>query len=392
MAQQKSKSKPSADTRPATGPVTLLIGTRKGAFFLKSDRARRRWTMAGPHFLGHIIYHVVLDPRDRKTLLCAARAGHLGPTLYRSTDSGRGWKEAQRPPAFPKADPGAKGQSVDHTFWLTPGHASQPGVWYAGTSPPALFRTTDGGITWDGVEGFNSNPMRMAWTGGDQEQGPPGGATLHSINVDPRDPRHLYIGVSAGGVFESTDGGAGWKPINNGVAADFLPSKDAEYGHDAHCVRLHPLAPDRIYHQNHCGMYRLDRPGEKWERIGNAMPKKIGDIGFPLVLHPRDPDTLWVFPMDGSTVWPRVSPGGKPAAYVSRDGGRSWHRQDKGLPAKQGWFTVKRQAMGADSRNPLGLYFGTTGGEVWASTNEGARWTCIARHLPEIYSVEATGS
>jgi hypothetical protein len=371
--------------------VTLLIGTRKGAFYLKSDRARRRWTMAGPDFLGHIIYHVVLDPRDRKTLLCAARTGHLGPTVFRSTDSGKTWKEAQRPPAFPKAAPDEKGIAVDHTFWLTPGHASQRGVWYAGTSPPGLFRSTDGGVTWDGVEGFNANPMRSPWVGGDQEQGPPGGATLHSINVDPRDARHIYVGISAGGVFESTDAGANWRPLNKGVAADFLPVKDPEYGHDVHCMRLHPLAPDRIYHQNHCGMYRLDRPGEKWERIGNAMPKKVGDIGFPLVLHPRDPDTLWVFPMDGSTVWPRVSPGGRPAAYVSRDGGRAWRRLDNGLPPKQGWFTVKRQAMSADNRDPVGVYFATTSGEVWASTNEGGRWTCIARHLPEIYSVETAG-
>jgi hypothetical protein len=156
-------------------------------------------------------------------------------------------------------------------------------------------------------------------------------------------------------------------------------------------MRLHPLAPDRLYQQNHCGMYRLDRPAERWERIGNAMPQKIGDIGFPIVLHPRDPDTLWVFPMDGGTVWPRVSPGGKPAAYISRDGGRTWRRQDKGLPGKQGWFTVKRQSMCADARDPVGVYFGTTSGEVWMSANEGARWTSIARHLPEIYSVEAAG-
>jgi len=377
--------------RPASGPVTLLVGTRKGVFLMKSDRARRSWTLAGPHFLGNIVNHLVLDPRDGKTLLCAVRAGHLGPTVFRSTDFGRTWKEAQRPPAFPKAASGEKGLAVEHVFWLTPGHASEPGAWYAGVSPPALFRSEDGGVTWEGVAGFNANPMRIVWIGGEQEQGPPGGATLHSINVDPRDPRHLYLGISIGGAFESSDRGETWRPLNKGVAADFLPVKDPEYGHDVHCMRLHPLAPDRLYQQNHCGIYRLDRPGEKWDRIGNAMPKAIGDIGFPIVLHPRDPDTLWVFPMDGGTVWPRVSPGGKPAAYVSRDGGRTWRRQDKGLPPKQGWFTVKRQAMCADARDPVGVYFGTTSGEVWMSAYEGDRWISIARHLPEIYSVEAAG-
>ena len=245
-----------AAPRPASGPVTLLIGTRKGVFLMKSDRARKSWTLAGPHFLGNIVNHLVLDPRDGRTLLCAVRAGHLGPTVFRSTDFGHTWKEAERPPAFPKAAPGEKGLSVEHVFWLTPGHSSEPGAWYAGVSPPGLFRSDDGGVTWEGVAGFNANPMRIVWIGGEQEQGPPGGATLHSINVDPRDPRHLYIGISAGGAFESSDRGETWRPLNQGVAADFLPVKDPEYGHDVHCMRLHPLAPDRLYQQNHCGIYR----------------------------------------------------------------------------------------------------------------------------------------
>ena len=176
----------------------LFIGTRKGAFTLEADARRRQWRIGGPHFLGHIVNHVVLDPRDRRTLLCAARAGHLGPTVFRSTDFGRKWREASRPPAFPKAAEGEKGLSVDHVFWLEPGHASEPGVWYAGTSPQGLFRSDDGGDTWQGVVGFNAHPMRRQWVGGEQEA-PPDGATLHSINVDPRDSRHLYIGMSMGG-------------------------------------------------------------------------------------------------------------------------------------------------------------------------------------------------
>ena len=198
----------------------------------------------------------------------------------------------------------------------------------------------------------------------------------------------MYIGLSAGGCFETTDQGASWTPLNKGCAAEFLPDASAEYGHDPHCVRMHPLNPDRLYQQNHCGIYRLDRAEGRWVRIGDNMPKKIGDIGFPLVIHPRDPDACWVFPMDGTAVWPRTSPGGKPAVYGTRNAGRTWQRLDQGLPRQQGWFTVKRQAMTADSGKPLGLYFGTTGGEIWASRNEGQGWKCLARSLPHIYSLE----
>ena len=367
----------------ANRPTRLLVATRKGLWTMESDVARRAWKLAGPSFLGHIVHHAVLDPRDRKTLLAAARTGHLGPTIFRSADRGRTWKEASRPPAFREGS----GRSVDHTFWLAPGHASEPGVWYAGTSPQGLFRSEDGGATWAGVDGFNEHPQRKAWCGGDQD-GTPDGPKLHSVQVDPRDAAHLYIAMSSGGVFESTDRGGDWKPLNRGVRADFLPSPDAEFGHDPHCVRLHPQQPDRLYQQNHCGIYRLDRPEERWTDIGAAMPKSVGAIGFPLALHPRDPETLWVFPMDGSSVWPRVSPGGRPAIYRSVNGGRSWQRQGIGLPARQAWWTVKRQAMTTDVAPTVGVYFGTTSGEIWGSRDEGRTWKCLARHLPHIYALE----
>jgi photosystem II stability/assembly factor-like uncharacterized protein len=334
-------------------------------------------------FLGHIVHHAMVDPRDGRTLLAAARTGHLGPTIFRSQDAGRTWKEAALPPAF-AAD---SGRVVDHTFWLTPGHASQPGTWYAGTSPQGLFRSDDGGATWKGVEGFNAHPQRKAWCGGDQD-GTPDGPKMHSVIVDPRDPAHLYVGMSSGGVFESIDGGADWTPLNQGVAATFLPMPDPEYGHDPHCVRL-SSNPDRLYQQNHCGIYRLDRPATRWLRIGDNMPKSVGDIGLPMVTHPYDAETAWVFPMDGTDVWPRVSPGGKPAAYRTRDGGRTWKRQADGMPRSQAWWTVKRQAMTADRFTIAGVYFGTTSGEVWGSRDEGRTWKRLAEHLPEIYAVEA---
>ena len=373
----------------SVGPIVLFVATRKGAWLVHGDRERCAWRLDGPHFLGHELHHVVLDPRDGRTLLAAAKTGHLGPTVFRSLDLGKSWEEAKSPPAFRKAKEGETGRTVDHVFWLTPGHASQPGVWYAGSSPEGLFQTADGGVTWESVAGFNDHPKNATWTQG--PGGTPDGPKLHSILVDPRDAEHLYLSISGamGGTFESTDGGRDWRPLNGGVLCNFLPDPYPEIGQDPHCVQLHPLAPDVLYQQNHCGIYRVQRPGERWERIGDNMPKEVGDIGFPITLHPRDPNTAWVFPMDGSQVWPRTSPGGKPAVYMTRDAGKSWSRQDAGFPREQAWFTVFRQAMTADARDPLGLYFGTTGGELWASTNEGARWECIARYLPRIHAVEA---
>jgi photosystem II stability/assembly factor-like uncharacterized protein len=362
----------------------LLIGTRKGLWLLRVAPDRRRWEVGDPEFLGHIVQHVVIDPRDRRTILVGARTGHLGPTVFRSTDRGATFREAARPPAFATGD--AHGRSLRAVFWLTPGHASEPGVWYAGGSPQGLFRTEDGGDTWEPVAGWNDHPRWADWAEW-PEQGTPDGSMLHSVNVDPRDPAHLYLGLSGGGVFESTDGGQGWAPLNAGCEASFLPDPEPEYGHDPHCVRLHPLMPDRLYQQNHCGIYRMERPEGKWVRIGDNMPREVGDIGFPIELHPRDPDTAWVFPMDGTDVWPRTSPGGRPAAYVTRDAGATWTRLDVGLPAR-GWLTVKRQAMTVDDADPVGVYFGTTSGELWASDDGGGTWSQVAAHLPEVYSVE----
>ncbi len=364
--------------------TVLLVATRKGAFFLRGDAQRGDFAIDGPHFLGQIVHHAVLDPRDGRTLLMAVSTGHLGPTVFRSSDLGASWTEAAHPPRF---DKGA-GRSVDHVFWLTPGHAGEPGVWYAGTSPQGLFRSEDAGATWQGVAGLNAHPMLETWTGGEQD-GTPDGPKLHSILIDPRDKARMYVGMSGGGVFTTDDQGASWRPFNAGSKAEFFPDPDVEYGQDPHRVMLHPRMPDRLYQQNHCGIYRMDRPADRWVRIGAAMPAEIGDIGLPIALHPRDPDTAWVFPMDGTTVWSRVSPGGRPAAYGTRDAGASWTRHDAGFPRAQGWFTVKRQAMCADACDPVGLYVGTTGGELWASRDEAASWRCIAAHLPEIYAVEA---
>lgn len=368
--------------------VVLLVATRKGAWIYHADTERRVWRADGPHFLGHIINHLVLDPRDGRTLLAAAKTGHLGPTIFRSTDLGRTWMEAARPPAFGPAQNGLPARSVDHTFWLTPAHASEKDVWYAGTSPQGLFRSEDGGDTWEPFSCINDDPQFRRWMGTEKD-GTPDGPKLHSIIVDPRDAQHLFLAMSGGGVHESRDGGQTFSTLVDGMeVVDGFDQTDVSF-HDPHCVRLCPAFPDRLFQQNHCGIYRLDRPEDRWVRIGRNMPAELGDIGFPIVVHPRDPDTAWVFPMDGTQVWPRTSPGGRPAVYATTDGGGTWQRRDVGLPVDQAWWTVKRQAMTADRQDRVALYFGTTSGEVWIGRDEGRTWECLVRHLPEIYAVEA---
>lgn len=375
-------------TRAAGGGVDLLVATQKGAFILKGDARRRLWRIEGPHLLGSETNHLVMDPRDGRTMLLAAVTGHLGPTIFRSTDGGRKWTEASRPPAFPRLPSGHDAPAVKRTFFLAPGHAHQPGVWWAGTVPHALFRSEDGGASWELVEGFTRFLSELKSRRPEYLNETPGGAITHSVLIDPRDPNHMYASLSSGGTFESRDGGISWRPLNQGVLADFFPEKYPEFGQDPHCVVMSPADPDRLYQQNHCGLYRLDRPGERWERIGSRLPARVGDIGFPVVAHPRLTDTVWVFPMDGTQVWPRTSPGGRPAVFRSRNGGRNWTRLARGFPASQGWFTVFRQALKCDSREPVGLYLGTTAGEIWASRDEGDSWRAIARHLPRILAIE----
>ncbi len=365
----------------------VMVATRKGAWLYHGDDERQNWRSDGPHFLGHIINHVVLDPRNRCTMLAAAKTGHLGPTVFRSTDFGKSWKEAVKPPAFASATGDAPGRAVNHTFMLTPGHPDEPNIWFAGTSPQGLFRSVDDGISWAPFSTINDDPQYRKWMGTVQD-GTPDGPKLHSIIVDPRDPTHLYLAMSGGGVHESVDGGRTFRLTIDGLDVVEGFDKNDPTFHDPHCVRLCPSNPDRLYQQNHCGIYRLDRPSTQWRRIGLSIPKAVGDIGFPMVVHPRDAETAWVFPMDGTSVWPRTSPDGQPAVYATHDGGETWQRQALGLPTGQAWWTVKRQAMTADQMDPLGLYFGTTSGELWLSRDEGARWECIAQHLPEIYAVE----
>ncbi len=362
--------------------MIVLVATRKGAWLYHGDAARKTWRADGPHFLGHIISHLVLDPRDGRTLLAAAKTGHLGPTVFRSTDCGRSWKEAARPPAFAKAADG-EGRTVDHTFWLTPAHANEPNVWYAGTSPQGLFRSEDGGVSWELFSSVNEDPRYREWMGSAQD-GTPDGPKMHSIIVDPRNPSHLYFAMSGGGVHETLDKGRTWAPIVKGleVVEGFDPA--AITFHDPHCVRLCPSNPDRLYQQNHCGIYRSEDGGRRWESIEAGLPSSFG---FPATPHPRDPDTLYLLPLNGDSAG-RYPPDGCTAVWRTSDGGRTWQDLREGLPQRDAYFAVLRQAMAADTLDPAGIYFGTNTGTLFASADEGDSWSCVAQHLPTVLSVE----
>ena len=370
--------------RDEVAEVNLLVATDKGAFLYFSDADRRHWDVSGPHFMGSVIHHLVLDSRDDKTLIASVHSRLTGSTIFRSTDFGKTWIPAKDAPEFKKSK---LKRSVDHTFVLMPGHDSEENVWYAGTSPQGLFRSEDGGATWSSVDGFNQNPDWNKWTA-ESPDGYPKVSKLHSILIDSMDKNHMYIGMSYGGVFESEDQGKTWKPLNKGLEADYLKKSSSPYGHDPHSVVLHPYRPERLYQQNHCGIYRIDRPRKKWVRIGDNMPADIGDIGFPITIHPNDPNTIWVFPIDGTEAWSRVCPEGQPAIYCSKDGGDSWFRQDIGLPMRNAWLTVLRKSLHTDCMIPTGIYFGTTSGSLWMSDNEGDSWRQIAVHLPRILAVE----
>jgi hypothetical protein len=386
------------------GANAWIVGTRKGAWAFRPDG--KQTTLKEPWFFGAQVHHVVQDPRGGGTILAAARTGHLGPTVYRTDDGGRTWKEAERPPRFrakeeytnsglDAEDARRQGLTLDHVFFLAPGHATQPGVWFAGSSPIGLFKSEDDGMTWEGVAGFNDNPALAKWCY-NFAPGTPDGPKCHSVQVDPFKPNRLMVGLSGGGLFLSEDLGSSFQPINAGVAMDFAPPKEDgseyEYGHDPHDAVIHPANPQRWYHQNHCGIYRLDWQHEKkeqrWKRVGKNMPEEVGDIGFPMTCHPKDDKTIWVVPMDGGTIWPRTSVEGKPAVFRSRDAGESWQRLDRGLPSRA-WHTVLRQAMAHNGGAALELAFGTTSGEVWGSSDEGDTWHNLVAGLPKIMSVTA---
>lgn len=376
--------------RARRGTLRILIGTRKGAFAIEGDATRTTWDVTEPWHLGSTCFHVVADPRQRRTILAAVRTPEGKPTVMVSKDAGKTWTAALQPPAFSEeASDGSElekwsdadrewDRTVEQVFWLSPGHAYEPQTWFAGTSPQGLFRSDDCGLTWSPVDGLHRSPDFDAWTsiGSDQT---PDGAKLHSILIDPREADHMFVALSSGGVLETTDAGVSWTK---------LPS-ESDAGSDPHSLVMATTNPDLLWLQSHYGVYRMETVENRtWERVGPTADGDYHDAGFPITVDPSDPDVAWVIPMDDSDAWTRMPAGGRPALFRTEDGGTTWERQDKGFPKTQSWWTVKRQCLATDGFDPLGLYFGTSNGEVWASTNEGEHWTLIARGLPHVYSVE----
>jgi photosystem II stability/assembly factor-like uncharacterized protein len=350
--------------------VLTLIGTKKGAFILESDAARRSWSLRGPYCDTWPINHIAADP---KTGAIHAGGGNewFGPAVWTSTDLGATWTHSSEGLAYPE------GETPVKTVWSV---APRNGRLYAGVEPAGLFFSEDGGQSWAHMQGLRDHPTRPNWH--------PGGAglILHSIVADPADERRIWVGMSAVGVFQTEDGGETWAPRNQGTRADFMPEdmRYPEYGQCVHCLVQAPGVPDRLYQQNHCGMYRSDDGGKSWVSIEDGLPSSFG---FPAATHPRDADTLYLVPLNGD-IKGRFMPDGKAAVWRTRDGGRRWEALREGLPQQNAFIGVLRQAMATDTLQPAGVYFGTGSGSLFASADEGDSWRCIAEHLPMISSVE----
>jgi photosystem II stability/assembly factor-like uncharacterized protein len=350
----------------------LLAGTKKG-LFLFSSADRRQWERSGPFQAGREINHAVLDPRDGR-IWATANDSWFGCELASSPDLGKTWTNT--PLKFPEAS----GTKLDRIWHIEPGRANQPGVLFAGVAPAALFRTNDGGQTWNEVTTLTQHPTRPHWHPG------AGGLCLHSIVVDKNNGQRMFVGISAVGVFRTEDDGATWHPANKGTRAEFLPDKYPEFGQCVHKLLSTGGESPVLFQQNHCGVYRSSDLGKSWTEITVGLPS---DFGFPLALHPRQPGTLYVLPLKGAEF--RCPPEGKLRVFRSRDSGDTWQPLTTGLPQENVYAGIYREGMAADTAEPAGIYFGTNTGKIFHSADEGETWQLLADNLPPIYSV-ATGT
>jgi photosystem II stability/assembly factor-like uncharacterized protein len=361
---------------PKKGDVLVLVGTTKGAFLLRSNGARSRWDVGGPHFPGQQIYALALDQRGgRQRLMAGGSSDHFGPVLHLSDDFGAHWTYPERAPVRFPEDTGA---TLKRIWQIVPGRPEESTTCYCGVEPAALFESRDAGESWSLVRGLWDHPHRPQWQPGG------GGLCLHTIVPDPSRRNRMLVAISTGGVYRTEDAGRTWQARNQGVRAEFLPDKHPEFGQCVHKVVQHPRAPDRLFLQNHWGLYRSDDAGDSWRDIANGVPS---DFGFAMTIHPHDPETVYIVPIESDAF--RCTPEGKLRVYRTRDGGARWEALTRGLPQKDALETILRDGMDADPLNPAGIYFGTRSGKVYGSADGGASWSAIAEGLPPIVCVKA---
>src|SRR6516165_10845499 len=355
--------------------VILSIGTKKGLFVAEAAKNRRRFALRGPFGTGVAVYATLIDRRRSPRIYASSCNAFFGMKVLVSTDLGNKFKETKSAPAFPKED----GRALANIWSLEPGDDKKD-LW-CGVEPASLFRSNDGGDSWEMVPGISNHEHARKWNPGN------GGLCMHTII---RDGDRVHLGISTGGHYLSEDGGETFNASNQGVGAGFVPDPYPEFGQCVHKIARHPDVPGRLYMQNHggwperpgIGVLRSDDHGHTWRSIAKGLPS---DFGFPIVVHPDDPDTVYVMPLEG---WTRASPGGAPAVWRSEDGGASWQRLARGLPKKESFFTVQRDAMDIDDFKSPALYFGTTTGQLWIGRDGGEAWSCLFDSLPPIHCVK----
>jgi len=363
--------------------VRVLVGTRKGAFILTSDGKRRNWTVNGPHFPGWEMYHLKASPADPDRLYASQNTGWFGQLMQRSNDGGATWEPVDN--KFVYAGVTGTHQWYDGTphpwefkrVWHVEPSLTDPDTVYAGVEDAAMFRTTDGGKSWHELPGLRNHGSGSKWQPG------AGGLGLHTILLDPTNAQRMYIAISAAGAFRTDDGGTSWTPINRGLKSQYIPDPDAEVGHCVHRIALHPSRPNTLFMQKHWDVMRTDDAGANWTEISGNLPT---DFGFPIDVHAHEPDTIYVVPITSDSH--HFPPEGKLRVYRSRTGGNEWEPLTNGLPQQDCYVNVLRDAMAVDRLDACGIYFGTTGGQVYASADSGDTWAPIVRDLPAVLSVE----
>ena len=363
--------------------VRVLVGTRKGAFVLTSDEKRERWNVSGPHFPGWEIYHVKGSPVNPDRLYASQTSGWFGQVMQRSDDGGKTWTTVGNEFKYDGV-PGTH-QWYDGTphpwefarVWHVEPSLTDAETLYAGVEDAALFKSTDGGQSWSELSGLRTHSTGATWQPG------AGGMCLHTIVLDPKNEQRMFVAISAAGAFRSDDGGTTWKPINRGLKSEFIPDPDAEVGHCVHRIAMHPAQPNVLYMQKHWDVMRSDDAGDSWHEVSGNLPT---DFGFVVDVHAHEPQTIYVVPIKSDSEHFPLD--GKLRVYRSRTGGNDWEALTNGLPQRDCYVNVLRDAMAIDSLESCGVYFGTTGGQVYASADGGDSWNAIVRDLPAVLSVE----